>query len=194
MNIQKSTLIFILFSLSGSISLSQSGPNDFDVNVAMDVMGIEQGMIIGEAGAGFGFFTFPMAQRTGPSGKVYANDINNRFLAQIRNRCATESISNITAVLGEVSDPLFPTDDLEMVVIIHAFHEFTQPVAWLENLKKYMKSGSTLAILDRDPDRYGAMHYHFLSREKVVAYLTEAGFKEITVDTTLRYDNIYLAK
>ncbi len=157
MNIQKRTLIFLLYSLFGSVSLPQSGPNDFDVQVAMDVMGIEQGMIIGEAGAGRGFFTFPMAERTGPSGKVYANDINKRALSYIRNRCSSESITNIFTVPGEVADPLFPTDDLDMVVIVHAFHEFTQPVAWLENLKKYMKPGSILAILDRDPDRYGAM-------------------------------------
>jgi hypothetical protein len=39
------------------------------------------------------------------------------------------------------------------VIIVHAFHEFTQPVAWLENLKKYMNPGSALAIPDRDPDR-----------------------------------------
>jgi len=194
MNLQKNTLIFLLLSLFGSVSLSQSGPNDFDVEVAMNLMGIEQGMIIGEAGAGLGFFTFPMAERTGPSGKVYANDINSRSLSYIRNKCAAESIANIYTVPGEVADPLFPTNDLDMVVIIHAFHDFTQPAAWLENLKKYMNPGTTLAILDRDPDRYGAMRSHFMSREKLVAYLTEAGFQILTVDTTLPYDNIYLAK
>ena len=190
----KRTLIICLYGIYTAVGLSQVGPNDFDVNVAMDVMGIRKGMVIGEAGAGRGFFTFPMAERTGPSGRVYANDINNRALSYIRNRCSSGSITNIFTVLGEVSDPLFPTDDLDMVVIVHAFHEFTQPVAWLENLKKYMKPGATLAILDRDPDRWGGMHYHFLSREKVVVLMKSAGFKNITVDTTLKYDNIYLAK
>jgi len=33
-----------------------------------------------------------------------------------------------------------------------------------------------------------------MSRAKVVAYLTKAGFKNIAVDNTLQYDNIYLAK
>ncbi len=194
MNMQRIILILLLIYLSLSVSLPQSGPNDFDVQVAMDVMGIEQGMIIGEAGAGRGFFTFPMAERTGPDGMVYANDINSRALTYIRSTCSSRSITNIITVSGEVTDPLFPTNDLDMVVIVHAFHEFTQPVAWLENLKKYMKSGAVLAILDRDPDRWGGMHYHFFSREKVVSLMKESGYKNITVDTTLKYDNIYLAK
>ena len=58
MNIQKCTLIFVFYSFFGSVSFPQSGPNDFDVKVAMDIMGIRQGMIIGEAGAGRRFFTY----------------------------------------------------------------------------------------------------------------------------------------
>ena len=173
---------------------SQVGPNDFDVEDAMNIMDIRKGMVIGEAGAGRGFFTFPMAEKVGVNGKIYANDIRDSALGFIRNSCERRSISNITTVLGEVADPLFPVEDLEMVVVVHAFHDFTQPEQWLKNLRKYMRSGATLAILDRDPDRWGRMHYHFQTKDEVVGLLKDAGFKNIKVNTSLEYDNIYLAK
>jgi ubiquinone/menaquinone biosynthesis C-methylase UbiE len=190
--IRFTVILFCLFQ--ASISLSQVGPNDFDVDRAIEIMGIGEGMIIGEAGAGRGFFTFPMAGKVGPEGKVYANDIKNSALEYIRKKCEERSITNIMTVLGEISDPLFPVDDLDMVVIVHAFHDFDQPASWLEHLKKYMKQGSVLAILDRDPDRWGRMHYHFQTKEEVVGLLREAGFKNIKVNSSLKYDNIYLAK
>jgi len=40
----------------------------------MDSIGVKPGMRIGEAGAGQGYFTFPLARRVGPKGIVFAND------------------------------------------------------------------------------------------------------------------------
>ncbi len=36
----------------------------------MDAVGIRPGMVVGEAGAGTGYFTFKLARRVGPTGKV----------------------------------------------------------------------------------------------------------------------------
>ncbi len=74
----------------------------------MDAIGIRPGMVVGEAGAGRGYFTFKLARRVGETGKVYANDIDNDALAHVRERCRDESVRNIETVLGEVADPPFP--------------------------------------------------------------------------------------
>ena len=192
-SIYLSTFLLLAGLANESDLYCQVGPNDFDIEVAMDIMKIEPGMIIGEAGAGRGFFTFPMAERVGEKGMIYANDIKNSALEYIRNSVARKSILNINTVLGEVADPLFPRDDLEMVVIVHAFHDFSQPAEWLKNLRKYIRPEGTLVILDRDPDRWGRMQYHFQSRDEVVRLLKEAGFKNITVNTSLENDNVYIA-
>lgn len=46
----------------------------------MDVIGVEPGMVIGEAGAGNGYFTFKLRSRIGKDGAVYANDNLPRIL------------------------------------------------------------------------------------------------------------------
>ena len=54
--------------------------------MVMDTLGIKSGMIIGEAGAGRGYFTFKLAERVGETGKIYANDISRSSLNYLRNR------------------------------------------------------------------------------------------------------------
>jgi hypothetical protein len=64
--------------------------------------------------------------------------------------------------------------DLQLVVIVHAFHDFSQPVEWLVNLKGYLRPGGAVAIIDRDPDQ-GA-ESHFWTRARIEGYAAEAGY------------------
>jgi ubiquinone/menaquinone biosynthesis C-methylase UbiE len=140
----------------------------------MDAIGIRPGMVVGEAGAGRGYFTFKLARRVGASGKVYANDIDRAALDHVRQVCRDENIGNIETVVGEVEDPLFPVAGLEVVVMVYALHDFAGPVAFLENLKKYLKPAGTVVVLDQDPDVTGDRH--FLTRERLVALFGESGY------------------
>ena len=152
---------------------------DLDIGLAMDVIGVAPGMVVGEAGAGDGYFTLPMARRVGAAGAVYANDISRRALDQLASSARRERIENIHIVEGDVADPRFPRRDLELVVVVHAFHDFSQPVEWLRNVKQYLRPGATVAIIDRDPGQ-GA-EAHFWPRERIVRYAGEAGFEPTTI-------------
>jgi ubiquinone/menaquinone biosynthesis C-methylase UbiE len=140
----------------------------------MDAVGIQPGMVVGEAGAGRGYFTFKLARRVGPTGRVYANDIDRAALDHVRQVCREESIGNIETVVGEVEDPLFPVTGLEVVVMVYALHDFSRPVAFLRSLKKYLGPGGSVVILDADPERTGERH--FLARERLVELFAESGY------------------
>jgi tRNA A58 N-methylase Trm61 len=140
----------------------------------MDAIGLTAGMVVGEAGAGDGYFTIPMARRVGPTGTVLANDIRKEALESLDSRRATERLSNIQTVVGAVDDPLFPRRDLQLVVVVHAFHDLSSPVEWLVNLRKYLQPGATLAIIDRDPAQ-GA-ESHFWPKQRIVGYARDAGY------------------
>ena len=148
---------------------------DLDIERAMDVVGVAPGMVVGEAGAGDGYFTLPMARRVGATGTVYANDISRRELERLASNASREQLENIHIVEGDTDDPRFPRRDLELVVIVHAFHDFSQPVEWLRNVKKYLRPGATVAIIDRDPSQ-GA-EGHFWPRERILGYAADAGFE-----------------
>ena len=132
-------------------------------------------MVVGEAGAGRGYFTFKLARRVGASGKVYANDIDRGALDHVRQVCRDDNIENVETVVGEVEDPLFPVAGLEVVVMVYAIHDFARPAEFLRNLKRYLKPGGTVVILDQDPEASGDRH--FLPRERLVELFTESGYE-----------------
>lgn len=129
----------------------------------MDTVGVEPGMVIGEVGAGHGYFTFHLSRRVGDLGKIYANDIASRALASIRRKCETEGISNIETIVGQLEDPLFPDNELDMVFIVNAFHDLAKPVELLNNIVPSLKPGAFVVIIDRDPDKVGGFNRHVLT-------------------------------
>jgi hypothetical protein len=66
-----------------------------------------------------------------------------------------------------------------VIVIVHAFHDFSQPVEWLRNARKYLRPDATVAIIDRDPAQGGESH--FWPRERILRYADEAGFTPVSV-------------
>jgi ubiquinone/menaquinone biosynthesis C-methylase UbiE len=159
----------------------------------MDAICVKPGMVIGEGGAGEGYFTFKLARRVGNTGKIYANDIVERVLGVIERRCEREGITNITTILGEVEDPLFPKGELDMVIMVMAFHDFEKPVEWLKNVKPCMKPTATLVIVERDPDRSRSGWSHFLTKEEILGTVKKAGIFELDrIETFLSAHNIYI--
>ena len=150
---------------------------DLDIERAMDAAGVAPGMTVGEAGAGDGYFTLPMARRVGSEGAVYANDISKRALTSLAANAKREQLANVHTVEGAVDDPLFPRKDLDLIVVVHAFHDFSRPVEWLVNAKKYLKPGGAVAIIDIDPSQ-GSRNSHFWPRERILEYATSAGFEK----------------
>lgn len=157
----------------------------------MDSIGLKEGMVVGEGGAGGGYFTFKLARRVGPKGHIYANDIDGRALDSIQSQCRQQEITNISTILGEVEDPLFPEAALDMVFMIAAFHDFARPVEWLENVKPSMKTGALLVIVEKDPDKIGTSRHH-MSRDEILATVRKADFELIKIETFLEDDNIYI--
>lgn len=158
----------------------------------MDVVEIKPGMVIGEAGAGRGYFTFYLSERVGSTGKVYANDIDKAALRSIERRCERDSITNITTILGKEADPLFPAGELDMVIMMRAFHHFSDPVTWMKNVQSSMKSGAPLIIIDQDPDKAGEGWNHFMTKAQVLASMQKTDFVLDRIETFLERDNIYI--
>ena len=158
----------------------------------MDSLKIRNGMSVGEAGAGSGYFTFFLAERVGETGRVYANDIDEQGLEIISSRAQKEGFTNIIPVLGEVKDPLFPDSTLDMVVMMKAFHDFTEPVEWMNNVTPDLKPGAKLAIIDPVPEKVDFWKSHFMTKEEVLDIMSGTGFELVHIFTFLPRDNIYL--
>jgi len=161
----------------------------------LDMMGVRPGMTIGEIGAGDGRVTFPLARRVGEGGKVYANDIDEQALAELRAVCEKTGTKNIETLVGKVDDPQFPKGALDLAITAIAYHHFDQPVALLKNLAASLKPGATLVILDPAYDRTGEKDSDRpTTRERVEAEAAEAGYELVAMDASLPRENIFILR
>jgi predicted methyltransferase len=191
----RSPLIFVLLLglAAMPVAAQRSNPSRDGIEQpekVMEAVGVKPGMIIGEIGAGRGYFTFWLARGVGPTGKVYANDIDQASLSAIERTAAEDRVANVETVLGTVDDPRLPASALDMVFLVNAFHDLERPVELLANLRPALKPGAIVVIMDRDPARSGERH--FLTREKVEEIVGRSVFRLVRVETFLRYHNLYV--
>jgi ubiquinone/menaquinone biosynthesis C-methylase UbiE len=191
-------LTVLLVALAVSPVAAQSGSSSRDKieqpEKVMEVTGVKPGMVVGEVGAGHGYFTFWLARSVGEKGKVYANDISRTAIEAIEERRAAEKVANVETILGTVEDPLFPAGALDMVFMVNAFHDLARPVELLANLLPALKPGATVVIMDRDPAKYADSERHFLTRTQVEEIVGRSVFEMDRVETFLRDHNLYILK
>jgi len=182
----------LLFVIIPAIIVAQGRDSWQKPEAIMDSVGINPGMIIGEIGAGEGYFTFKMADRVGIRGHIFANDIIQSKLDKINKRRRDEKINNITTVLGEPNDSMLPKDSVDLIIMVYTFHDIEDPVTFLKNLSGRLKPNTPVVIVDRDPERYGQEYNHFFKKEKVLNLIKEADYKLHKLYTFLERDNIYV--
>jgi SAM-dependent methyltransferase len=160
----------------------------------MDAAGIKPGMIIGEVGAGRGRFTMHLARRVGTEGKILANDIDADGLAYLRERCQRAGITNVETILGEVDDPRFPEESLDMVFMVWTYHYFDQPITMLKKLIPALKSGGTVVLVEPDPIRGPGGSDHGISPERMRRDAAQAGLEVVRIEDFLPWDLIFILK
>jgi ubiquinone/menaquinone biosynthesis C-methylase UbiE len=113
----------------------------------MDALGIADGSIVADLGAGGGWFTTRLARRVGPNGLVYAEDIQPEMIEVIGGRIQRENLLNVRTVLGTAKDPRLPRG-IDAVVIVDAYHEMEDPVALLKNVEQSLKPQGRIGVVD----------------------------------------------
>ncbi len=145
---------------------------NLQIERVMDILGIKEGSIVADIGAGGGWFSVIAAKRVGESGKVYAVDINQESQDFIDRRAEKEDLRNIETILSKTDDPLLPDAAVESVLILNTYHEFSEPVKLMRNMRKSLKPGALIGIIDRN----GKGDDHGLDSEKVIADVKKAGY------------------
>ena len=98
-----------------------------NVEGALNAIGLKPGMTVAEVGAGTGYVALRMARRVGPAGKVYANDVQPEMLQLLRGNAAKAGLTNVVTVQGSVSDPNLPAGQIDLIILVDVYHEFSQP-------------------------------------------------------------------
>lgn len=156
----------------------------------LDIIGASAGMTVAEIGAGQGRYVVHLADRVGPEGKVYAEDIDGDALRHLADRCRRVGFANVETVLGDPEDPKLPAGKLDLIFVISSYHHFDDPVTLMKNARTALKPAGRLAIAEwvRLPGQRG----EGTTPEKMEAQMESAGFALERVDKSLEANRLYI--
>lgn len=109
---------------------------------------VRQGARVADIGAGTGLYSLLFADKIGPTGVVYAVDIEPRFLRLIGQRAADLDLGNIVTVLGRDEDITLPPSSVDLVFIADTYHYFSDRAAIMATVKDALRPGGRVVILD----------------------------------------------
>ena len=117
-------------------------------DVALNVLKIPKGAAVADIGAGSGYITVRLADRVGPTGRVFANDVQPQMLNILARRLDRSKITNVTLIEGTLDDPRLPPASVDLVLMVDVYHELSQPQSILRHLRESLKPGGRLVLLE----------------------------------------------
>jgi ubiquinone/menaquinone biosynthesis C-methylase UbiE len=154
---------------------------------ALDAIGIRTGMIVADVGAGTGYMSLRMAKRIGPTGRVYANDLQPEMLRRLQENAAKAGLGNIETVQGEQADPKLPARRMDLILLVDVYHEFSQPQKMIDKIREALKPDGRLVLLEyrKEDPNVPILPDHKMSVAEVKAELEPQGLVMSQVIETL---------
>jgi ubiquinone/menaquinone biosynthesis C-methylase UbiE len=119
-----------------------------DTAKLLPALKIKPGAVVADVGCGSGYYSLRLAELVGPTGKVYANDIQPEMLAIVRNKMKTQKIANIEPILCTETDPKLPHGKIDLILMVDVYHEFSNPYEVIVELVKTLAPGGRLVFVE----------------------------------------------
>jgi ubiquinone/menaquinone biosynthesis C-methylase UbiE len=109
---------------------------------------IREGMTVADVGCGPGFFTVPMARLAGPSGRVFAVDLQRAMLEKVRAKALKEMVDDRIVLRECGPDSLGLQEPLDFALCFWMLHEVPSQEHLLSELAGLLKPGATLLLAE----------------------------------------------
>ena len=117
-------------------------------DVALNVLKIAKGASVADIGAGSGFITERLSARVGPTGRVFANDVQPQMLQILARRLALRKITNVTLVQGTIDDPKLDPTSVDLEIMVDVYHELEYPYEMLAAIVRALKPGGRVVFVE----------------------------------------------
>ena len=166
-------------------------------------LNLEPGNHVADIGCHEGYMTFKLSTVVGEKGLVYAVDVEQNKLDQLKINQEQSKVKNIVAVKGDYDDPKLPANALDAVIIVDTYHEMDDHDAILQHIWVALKQGGRLVLCEpiagerRKMKRADQEKKHELGINFALEDLMKAGFTLIKkqdpfVDRAEKSDKMWL--
>ncbi len=144
-------------------------------------LGIKTGMTVCDMGCGNGFYAVEIAKMVGPQGKVLGVDIQPEMLELMKKRAEERNVDNVTPILGTLADPKLPAGQIDLILCVDVYHEFSHPVHMLAAMRKALAPTGLVALVEfraEDPN-VPIKPEHKMTKKQILKEWPKNGFKLI---------------
>jgi arsenite methyltransferase len=151
---------------------------------------IAPGSHLADLGAGDGYFVFRLADATGKEGKVYAIDVDEKALGQLREAARARGFTQIETLRAEEHSPNLPAAGVDLLFLCNAYHHLSMRTEYFRKLRGSLRPGGRVAIveLDRVPWYY-PLWGHETQSKTIKDEMTAAGYVLEDEQGFLAYQN-----
>lgn len=155
-------------------------------DLLIDNLPLDADSVVADIGAGTGYFSFPIARQV-PDGKVIAVDIQQEMLDIVKARQADGAASNVETLLGTENDTRLPEDSVDLILIVDAYHEFSEPYDMGTSMARALRPGGRLVLIEyRAEDRSVPIKpLHKMTEDQAIREMAEVGLEWVRTDDFL---------
>lgn len=118
-------------------------------DLLLEALDLKPGMVVADVGAGSGYFSWRMAQKVAPDGKIFATDIQPEMLELLMAQMKRRKVDQIVVpVLGTVQDPKLPAGSTDLILLVDVYHELDFPYEMAEAMVRALKPGGRLVLVE----------------------------------------------
>lgn len=145
--------LFVVVAIAGSASAQQglSLSERAELSRILDRLGVEDGAVVADVGAGSGLWTVGLARAVGASGRVYATEVRRELVAGLRVLVGHGGLRNVRVVKGSQDDMGLPARCCDAALLRIVYNAFQNPGAMRQSLSTAMRPGGRVLIVDFQP-------------------------------------------
>lgn len=178
------------------LAASAAAQSEFAADAArlVKALKLNAGQTVADIGAGSGELSVALAREVGPSGRVYATELNAGLLPVIRRAADAAGLTNVSVVEGHATRTNLPESCCDALVVRFVYHHFSDPRQMNASLRQALKPGGLLAVIDfaadsaesADPAGRASGNRHGVAPATVVRELRDAGLELVGVEEAIR--------
>jgi ubiquinone/menaquinone biosynthesis C-methylase UbiE len=143
----------------------------------IESLSLAPGQRVADLGAGGGYFTFLLARAVGPNGVVYAIDVDADMTGLLERRAADGNHTNVEVLLVDPVEPELPDAPLDLIFTCNTYHHIHDPAAYFARLRRHLRSGGRIAIIDHKPEGWlQRLFPHSSASETIRSEMEAAGY------------------
>ena len=109
---------------------------------------LHTGISVADVGAGDGEWTEVLSARVGSSGRVYATEVDEEDVEDLRERFEDAGLENVVTLLGDQTTMGLPENCCDGILLRLVYHHFTDPPKMREELRRALRPGGRLVVVE----------------------------------------------